>query len=85
MMKNIVLIIAVAGVAMASCKKDRICSCTETKTKTTGNISVTETYNMDVTYTHETNRVSKLSCVHTKSTDSGTNSTTVRESNCVLK
>jgi len=84
-MKNTVLIIAVAGLAMASCKKDRVCSCTETKTKTMAGISVTETYNIDVTYTHETNRVSKLSCVHTKSTDNTPNSTTVRESNCVLK
>ncbi len=31
-MKKILLIAAVAGIAMASCKKDYVCECTETST-----------------------------------------------------
>jgi hypothetical protein len=35
-MKKILLIAAVAGLAMASCKKDRTCSCTITSTPPSG-------------------------------------------------
>lgn len=31
-MKKILLIAAVAGLSMVSCKKDRVCTCTETPT-----------------------------------------------------
>jgi outer membrane lipoprotein SlyB len=41
-MKKITLIVlAVAGVALASCKKDRTCTCTDTYTPTSGSASVT--------------------------------------------
>jgi hypothetical protein len=35
-MKKILLIAAVAGLAMASCKKDRTCTCTYTSTPASG-------------------------------------------------
>lgn len=35
-MKKILLIAAVAGLAMASCKKDRTCTCTYTSTPSSG-------------------------------------------------
>lgn len=41
-MKKITLIVlAVAGVALASCKKDRTCTCTDTYTPTSGTATVT--------------------------------------------
>jgi hypothetical protein len=35
-MKKTLLIVAIAGLAMASCKKDRTCTCTTTWTPTSG-------------------------------------------------
>ncbi|MBA3664451.1 MAG: hypothetical protein H0W61_09620 [Bacteroidetes bacterium] len=84
-MKKIILITAVAGLAFASCKKDRVCSCTISKAKTMAGVTVTTSENIDFIYIKETKRISKLSCVHSKSTETTPNSTTVRESNCVLK
>ena len=41
-MKKITLIVlAVAGVALASCKKDRTCTCTDTWTPVSGSATVT--------------------------------------------
>lgn len=42
-MKKILLIAAVAGLAMASCKKDRTCSCTQTWTPSSGPATTTTT------------------------------------------
>ena len=38
-MKKTLLIIAVAGLAMASCKKDRTCTCVTTNTPVTGSVT----------------------------------------------
>lgn len=84
-MKKLILIAAVTGLSMVSCKKDRVCSCTYSKTTTSNGISVAQTSNFEVVYVKETKRISKLSCVHTKTTENKTNSTVVRETNCVLK
>lgn len=40
-MKKTLLIVAIAGLAMASCKKDRTCTCTETWTPTSGSATTT--------------------------------------------
>ncbi len=46
-MKKILLIAAVAGLAMASCKKDRTCTCTQTWTPTSG-AATTSSYEVTV-------------------------------------
>jgi hypothetical protein len=38
-MKKILLIAAVAGLAMVSCKKERTCTCTTTTTSTSGTVT----------------------------------------------
>ena len=44
-MKKTLLIVAIAGLAMASCKKDRTCECTNVWTPTSGaSVTTTETY-----------------------------------------
>jgi len=45
-MKKTLLIVAIAGLAMASCKKDRTCSCTQTNTPVSG---AATTWGYDVT------------------------------------
>jgi uncharacterized protein (UPF0212 family) len=49
-MKKIVLLVAVAGLAMASCKKDRTCTCTSTPVSQTVN-GVTQTISTTPTTT----------------------------------
>lgn len=46
-MKKILLIAAVAGLAMASCKKDRTCTCTKTQTPPSGS-AITSSYEVTV-------------------------------------
>ncbi|MGZ3899422.1 MAG: hypothetical protein ACXVNO_10840 [Bacteroidia bacterium] len=84
-MKKILLIAAVAGMAMVSCKKDRTCSCTETSTTTNNSVTVSSSQNVDVVFTKQTKRIAKLACVHTKSTDTNNNTTHTTETNCTLK
>lgn len=38
-MKKTLLIVAIAGLAMASCKKDRVCECTNTHTSSSGTVT----------------------------------------------
>ncbi|MCW3076656.1 MAG: hypothetical protein JWO32_1265 [Bacteroidetes bacterium] len=84
-MKKILLIAAVAGLAMVSCKKDRVCTCTSTSTTTYNGVSTSGTYTQDVNLVKVSKRTAKLACIHTKSTYSNSNSTTVDETDCKLK
>lgn len=72
-MKKILLIAAVAGLAFASCKKERKCECTQTTTSSGGTVTVypTETVtfkkikkgeakDMCASYTSETTYVSPV-------------------------
>jgi hypothetical protein len=48
-MKKILLIAAVAGFVMASCKKDRTCTCTSSSTVPSSNTTTTKTTLVKVT------------------------------------
>ncbi len=61
-MKKILLIAAVAGLAMASCKKDRTCECTNSSTAP-GSTSETQTY----TVKKVSKKTAKDVCVKTTS------------------
>ncbi len=77
-MKKIILVVAIAGLAMASCKKDRICSCTTTSSFTVGG-SYTSTN--DVTYNKVTKGTAKSACISRKASDSNSSYSSV----CALK
>ncbi|MBI2720569.1 MAG: hypothetical protein HYX39_00185 [Bacteroidetes bacterium] len=64
-MKKILLIAAVAGLSMVSCKKDRVCTCTETESA--GGPSSTST----TTIVKSSKMQAKANCVSTKSTNNG--------------
>jgi hypothetical protein len=79
-MKKITLIVlAVAGVALASCKKDRTCTCTTT----TSNLTTSE----KITYFDATKRDARLLCTsHATQTDDLTPvATTGSKTTCELK
>lgn len=67
-MKKIALIVAVAGLAMASCKKDRTCTCTSTPVSQTVN-GVSQTINTTPTTTETKYDKVKKGAVDCKSGD----------------
>ncbi len=80
-MKKIILVVAIAGLAMASCKKDRICSCTTTSTFNSGNSSVSTTSTNNVTFNKVTKETAKSACISRKASDSNGSYSSV----CALK
>lgn len=64
-MKKILLIAAVAGLSMVSCKKDRICTCTESES--TGGSS----YTSNTTIVKASKAQAKANCVSTTVTEGG--------------
>ncbi len=84
-MKKILLIAAVAGLAMVSCKKDRTCTCTSSNSYTSGGLTTSTTGTQDYTIVKVSKHTAKLACIHSKSTNSGSNYTSVAETDCKLK
>ncbi len=82
-MKKTLLIIAVAGLAMASCKKDRTCTCTTTYTPVSGPSS-TATYEVIVKKAKK-NAAKDGMCSSTTSQVTAPTSGTKYETNCELK
>ncbi|MBI2720568.1 MAG: hypothetical protein HYX39_00180 [Bacteroidetes bacterium] len=80
-MKKILLVAAVAGLTMVSCKKDRVCSCTTTSTL--GSVSSSSTN--DYTIVKESKHISKMACASKKSTQTDNGVTYTYESSCKLK
>jgi len=64
-MTKILLVVAIAALSMASCKKDRVCTCTETASS--GGDSETSV----TTIVKSTKAEAKANCVSTKVTDGG--------------
>jgi len=81
-MKKTLLIVAVAGLAMVACKKDRVCSCKYYET-TNGANAYSSDYS--VTYNDVSRKTAFNACVHSKQTV--TTGTVVVETdiNCELK
>ena len=77
-MKKIILVVAIAGLAMASCKKDRICSCTTTSSFKVGGSFISTN---DVTYNKVTKETAKSACISKKASDSNGSYSSV----CALK
>ncbi|MCW3076654.1 MAG: hypothetical protein JWO32_1263 [Bacteroidetes bacterium] len=85
-MKKTLLIIAIAGLAMTSCKKDRVCTCNFTVTQSSAGQTVSSSQTVEFTLVKTTKRTAKLACIHTKSTDNNTpNYTATQDSDCKLK
>ena len=60
-MKKLTMILGIVGaIALISCKKDRVCECTE-------NVGGGTTYTSSVTLTDVTKSAAKANCVTTKS------------------
>jgi len=89
-MKKTLLIVAVAGLAMVACKKDRVCSCKD-YTTTNGANAVSQDYSY--TMVDVSRRTAFNNCIHSKQTYttsivSGTTVTTgtvENDLNCELK
>jgi hypothetical protein len=78
-MKKITLIVlAVAGVALASCKKDRVCTCTTTPTS--GVASTTET-----TYFDATKKDARSKCIGSQTNVTAPVASTGSKTTCELK
>lgn len=75
-MKKILLIAAVAGLSMASCKKDKTCTCTYTSNGTTS----TETF----TLTKISGKDAKDACTKRTSTTTSGSNTSTWTSDCKL-
>lgn len=84
-MKKITLIVAAFGlISLASCKKDRVCACTNTTTSSSGNVNTQEAANI----TYKNMRMSDAKSLCQKSTVVDVNSgggTTTRVYDCKLK
>lgn len=83
-MKKIILIIAVVGLA-TSCKKDRVCTCTNSQIVTNSNNTNTSSQVYDVTLVKVSKRTAKLACIHTKSSNVNNNTTVTSDTDCKLK
>ncbi len=83
-MKKILLIVAVAGLAMASCKKDRVCSCKEVVTET-GNFPGATVTDYEYTILKESRKTAYYACTHKKQTYKIATETFDVDLNCSLK
>ena len=92
MKKLLLLTVATLAISFASCKKDRVCTCTNTDTTTYTGISLpTETSSSidKTTYTKASKKAGKVNCVSykgsvTQDLGGGASSTTVFDSSCSL-
>ena len=75
-MKKILFIAIVAVASLASCKKDRVCTCTDTSSASG---STASTY--VITYTKSSKKTAKANCLSTTTVSDGVTYT----SNCELK
>ena len=86
-MKKILLIVAIVGTAMVSCKKDRVCSCKEvdsfTPTPSVGPATIVTDY--EYTITKVGYRTAFNACIHTKSSATSGSLTVTTDINCSLK
>ena len=78
-MKKVILVVAIAGLAMASCKKDRICSCTVTSSYTAGSTTINTTTNDETTFKEVSKRTAKSACISRKASDSNSSYSAVCE------
>lgn len=89
-MKKITLFaFAVAALSLASCKKDRTCSCTQTDVTTSGGVSSTSTSSDVTVMTKVSKGTARANCLTTKvsysQTYGGVSYTTVSDNVCTLK
>ncbi len=86
-MKKILLIAAVAGLSMASCKKERVCVCTNTYTSASGTVSVGP--EVTTTYKKIKKGAAKDQCISTKSQTNDTAPVaangSINDEKCTLK
>jgi hypothetical protein len=73
-MKKTLLIVAVASLAMASCKKDRVCNCkiTTTTTDPSGATQTDSSPAYDITLVKTSHTTAFRRCTHTKQTREST-------------
>lgn len=84
-MKKLLIIVAVASMAMASCKKDRVCSCKTITSVTTGGVKVDTSVDQDYTMVKTGYRAAYYHCTHTKETNVYGSVTVDVDANCSLK
>ncbi len=93
-MKKLVVMIAVLGLAFASCNKDRVCSCKtvtvyKMKTSPTPPAGMTapagSVNDYSVTLADASLKTANRACIHTKSEGESTYYTYTRDNNCSLQ
>ena len=86
-MKKILIIAVIAGMAMASCKKDRVCSCKVVQeiSPVTPPAPATIVTDYEYTMTKIGWRAGYNHCIHTKTTDVNGAVTVKTDTNCSLK
>lgn len=86
-MKKILLIVAIVGTAMVSCKKDRVCSCKEVDSisPVTPPAPATIVTDWEYTITKAGYRTAFNACIHTKSSTTTGSVTVTTDINCSLK
>jgi hypothetical protein len=85
-MKKILLIVAIAGMAVVSCKKDRVCSCkTVQDTSVSGVKAGTVVTDYEYTMVKTGWRAGYNHCIHTKTSVATGTITVDTDSNCSLK
>lgn len=85
-MKKTLLIVAVAGLALVSCKKDRTCECTRTSTYSNGTTSVSSTDPVEtITLKEVKGGEAKTLCQKMTSTNTYSTTTNTSVNDCKLK
>lgn len=84
MKKNVLMIACIGLISLSSCKKDRICECTNTYTSSSGNVTTDPVAN--VTYVDSKSNEAKSLCQKSTVTSVNTNgATSTRVMDCKLK
>lgn len=85
-MKKTLLIVAVAGLAFASCKKDKTCECTQTTTFSSGSTSITTTDPVETTEIKDIKGgEAKTMCQKSTQVSVNGNNTSTTVNDCKLK
>lgn len=84
-MKQIIAIAMIAGMAMISCKKDRVCSCKTITSTTVGSATVTSGVDEEYTMVKTGYRAAYYHCTHKKASNTYGSVVVEVDQNCSLK
>lgn len=84
-MKKVLFIAAVAVASLASCKKDRVCTCTSTTTSTGGGTTIVTSDASQVTYTKAKKGDARSACLSYTTTNTSTYGTSTTTADCSIK